>query len=63
MNPGWVPDRANRPQGDPSAEIRKHAVSEVLEGMSIIGAAVVWGVQVADLERWLDDARADAPTS
>jgi hypothetical protein len=25
--------------------------------MSIIGAAMVWDVQVADLERWVDTAR------
>ncbi|TQM01663.1 hypothetical protein FB558_8564 [Pseudonocardia kunmingensis] len=60
MSLGWIPDRANRPRGSLSAEERKHAVNDVLGGMSIIGAAVVWGVLAGDLTRWVDEAQADA---
>jgi hypothetical protein len=38
---------------------REGAVSDVLAGMSDIGAAAAWGVQVDDLRRWVADARAD----
>lgn len=42
------------------AQVREHAVSDVLDGgMSMIGAADLWGRQVADLERWVQAAVAE----
>jgi hypothetical protein len=38
---------------------REGAVGDVLAGMSDIGAAVVWGVQLDQVRRWVDDARGD----
>jgi len=51
---GWGPDR--------SARAREQAVRDVVEsGMPVVGAAAVWRVQAADLERWVAQAREDAP--
>jgi hypothetical protein len=42
------------------AKIRKHAVNDVLTGrLSIVGAALVWDVRRDDLQRWVDEARAN----
>lgn len=42
------------------AKVREYAVSDVLDGgMSMIGAAVLWGVQVADLELWVQTTVAE----
>jgi hypothetical protein len=50
----------NRPHGEATAEDRKRAVDDVLAGMPPFGAAVVWGVLTADLERWVEEAKTDA---
>jgi hypothetical protein len=48
---GWLPV-------DLQQRIREHAVKDVLEDrLSVIGAAVVWDVKAADLERWVDEAK------
>jgi hypothetical protein len=39
---------------------REHAVRDVIDGrMSVIGAAALWELKAADLERWVDKARGD----
>ena len=38
---------------------REHAVKDVLDGMPIIGATVVWDVQADALQRWVDEASAN----
>jgi transposase-like protein len=56
-----MPDRMSRPQGLPlSAEDRERAVNDLLEGMHVLGAAAVWGVLTADLQRWVKEAQAGA---
>lgn len=45
---------------DHRREVCEPAVSDVLDGMSVIGAAVLWNVQLADLEQWVADARVNA---
>ena len=42
---------------DHRRKVREYAVSDVLDGMSLIGAAVLWNVQLAELTRLVDDAR------
>lgn len=42
------------------AQAREHAVADVLDGgMSLIGAAVLWGIPVAVLEPWVNAALAE----
>lgn len=57
----WGPTTDALPQRqDHRAKVRKYAVRDVVDGgMSMIGAAVLWGVQVADLERWVQVAIAE----
>jgi hypothetical protein len=51
VNYSWTADASLR---------RRHegAMSDVLAGMTLIGAAAVWGVQVTELQRLVDEARA-----
>ena len=46
----WSADRHRR-------QVREHAVRDVLDdGMPVIGAAALWGVQADELQRLVDDA-------
>lgn len=42
---------------DHRRKVREYAVSDVLDGMSLIGAAVLWNVQLSELKQLVDDAR------
>ncbi len=43
-------------------EVRAFAVGAVLrDRMSLISAAVRYRVEIADVERWVEEARTDAP--
>lgn len=54
------PSGANPSYHEHRAQVREHAVRDVLDGgMSMIGAAVLWGMPVADLERWVQVAIAE----
>ena len=51
MNYGWTADASLRRR-------REGAISDVLAGMTLVGAAALWGVQVTELQQLVDEARA-----
>jgi hypothetical protein len=57
--PGFLPNLGDGHDD----EVRTFAVGAVLRGrMSLISAAVWYRVEIADVDRWVDEARTDAST-